>query len=198
MVMEGREMKSLAANIVFLFVLASAILGQNNLQQVPSLTIVDANGKIVGTVLGFGGDNSGNSPTNLHFNVFALKYGQDLVTLGAYSKGFVGTDDGLFFTSFDCSGPPLVNANGQTDFILPDTALRTFVVNGKVFVSSGSNVQLVTVNSALRGLLQPGNSYCDRSTFVNLEVLPSRVVVDLNRYFTPPLRVVGPTFAVQP
>ena len=114
-----------------------------------------------------------------------------MITLGVVTNAFLGSDSELNFTSFDCSGAPLFDAPPILFSPLPDTALRTAVVNGKVFSPASSTPQTVNVNSFLDGLTSPGNAECFQLSSPQQDVLPSQLLIDLGAHYSAPFTVVG-------
>ena len=139
-----KQCKDLVTAVVGMLLFATLTThAQNAIQPVQALTVVDANGKQVGNVLGIGGDGN-QTPV---FNVVAFKAHKNLLTLGVVANGFIGTDSQLFFTSFDCSGSPSFSVTGTFPAPFPDTARRTAVMGGTVGWSpeDAGSASLVTV-----------------------------------------------------
>jgi hypothetical protein len=184
---------------------ASTASAQNNVRSLQSLRVVDANGKVVGKVLGFVGDGIQNPVSNVV--AFSLQKNdsdrfpepdrdhaerKNVITLGVVTNGFIGSDNILWFTSFDCSGAPWFTPTptGQVS-PLPDTASRTGIVNGKVFSTTSSTPQTVNPNSIQIFSNSPGNAECFQDSQVDFPALPSQLVIDLGAHYSAPFKVVG-------
>lgn len=182
-------MKNSSNRLVFLLGLswvcfaAVAGIAQGPIQSVDTLTVVDANGKKVGNVLAL--DNHGWK--------VALRAKKTLLVLNVLPQGLVGTDDYLFFNTYDCSGTPLFYAAfPQQDLYggLPQDATRSAVLGTKVYVFSGDQ-QLTTPNSTL-SLSGAGPSFCTSGGFQITDYYrPASVLVDLGPQFSAPFKVVG-------
>jgi hypothetical protein len=152
------------------------------LKSLSALTVVDAHGTKVGSVISLLLLNPalGNVTALVAFAV-----GQQPLVLLVGPRGFVSTG-GPFFNSKNCSGPPLVSSGVVLNSIVEPPAIG--VPGHTVYLSEpGAMAQdFATFDGtqlALDGTCQP--VHFDS----NISLLPARAVVDLDTLFTPPFSV---------
>ena len=129
---------------IALLVLVPLAAQQGNVLRLrSSVTVLDAKGKTVGTLIDTVQYNGPRVPT------VAFKSGQDLVFAGVRPDHFIGLDGQLVFATADCSGTPYFI--DPTYYGLPRSLIpQSFVSNDGTFfaVGAGSIASTVTVQSA--------------------------------------------------
>ena len=171
---------------VFLFSASIARAQSNPPQPDEKLTVVDSNGKLVGSVLGFGacGLNSAEAPI-VSFRVDGIRV---VLTVGAenFSTETLGhCFNTLWFASTDCSLPAYFNHSeeGMEEGGVAPIVPLNFLHGTKVLVPYGSPANVFLQSK----LIDPET--CESFPAEELSVTPLRLLIDLSNFFTPPFSI---------
>ena len=162
-----------AGLLVFLLSASTAHTQNTGLQSVNQLTVIDAYGKRVGTVL--------SAETSVFDNPLwvALKVGGVSFLIGVKRNAFIGTL-GLVFESTNCSGTAFMQS--LPELVLPYSAIRDQTV---YLPDPQSTPRSVNFRSVLSDRHSP-NCFQNSGTIL---AIPTITVIELRREFTPPFAV---------
>lgn len=149
--------------------------------------VVDANGKKVGQVVGFGG---ARAPDRIPAVAFKIINGSDeyQIILNVFKDALVG-DEWLCFTNDNCTGTPYVIDRLYGSAPMPMLQVAVDCDN-YLYLQSSDNQQMLTVESAL------GYDYLTKQCMC-LDFPPSdwwvvpveQTAIDLDNEFTPPFSI---------
>lgn len=169
--------------VVVTLVVASSSYSQAP-QPVEQLTVVDANGKRVGRVMGI--DHLSNHVTP----IVVLKLNQLPISLSVTRSGFQIPGSEILWESLDCSGPAFLF------FDSPSASSESLFQPGAVGYPGqtvyttlpGGEPRVIRVGSgSVRFPGQPSSALCWQPSVVwEPTVVPARAVIDLNTQFTAP------------
>jgi hypothetical protein len=160
--------------------------GAQTLETAGRLTVVDANGKTLGTAAAINAIGDQRPTVTIAFSLsgrfFALEVAKD---------SFFGADD-LWFESTDCSGTPFFET-----FEISDRGGAPLNLSRAGVAPPGSTVYLPNLEATPR-TIAARSSLGHRGTCVSFDftndvgpVVPTEPHLDLNSLFTPPFRVIA-------
>jgi len=167
------QLTRVALLTVPLVVLLTGNVTAQSIQTVSDLTVLDAQGSTVGSVVGIE-----DAP------IVVLQIGERLVDLGVRRDGFE-SGFGLYFETADCSGSPYLFIDDDRSELL--SASTVTAVGTTVYVQSEDIPQTITVRSE-----RNTTGACQELGGFTTSVLPA-VEIDLSPRFTPPFRLVSRT-----
>ena len=154
---------------------AKAQSPQPTLQPIERLTVVDAQGKTVGPIVGLD-----MNPQLDDFNTWvAFRFNQVVAVINVSKSGFNSPfQPAVYFQSVDCSGTPYID-NRVAIGMTPVVAVA--FPGSTLYVANGSVPLTITAQSASQA---PGT--CEAVPGAQPEVLPATKGPDLSAHFTPP------------
>lgn len=146
-------------------------------QPVQGLTVFDANGKRVGSVLGFGGTSE--LPTvafRVDGRLVILNVGRNRFEQSGFTGDF--TTGSFLYESANCVGAPF--------FVLlpPDTSSPFHILNGTKLYALAGAPKTIIVSS--EGITTFTNSSCSPVSPFQAVARPLRLLIDLADHFQPP------------